>query len=63
MVDLKEIEENDFNLNIARYVQIAEPEAAIDVKVELEELKRVSAERDAAEKKMMGFMKELGYGG
>ncbi len=63
VVDLDEIKENDHNLNIARYVQITEPEAAIDVKAELKELKALTGERDKAEKKMMKFMKELGYGG
>ena len=63
VVDLDEITENDHNLNIARYVQITEDEEAIDVKTELKKLKELTAERDAAEKKMMGYLKELGYGG
>jgi type I restriction enzyme M protein len=61
VVDLDEIKENDHNLNIARYVQITVPEEEIDVKAELKELKKITAERDKAEKKMMKFLKELGY--
>lgn len=61
VVDLKEIEENDFNLNIARYVQTTEEEEKIDVRSELETLKDLIAQRDQAESKMMRFMKELGY--
>jgi type I restriction enzyme M protein len=61
VVDLEEIKENDHNLNIARYVQITEPEPEIDVKAELKELKALTVERDKAEKKMMKFLKELGY--
>ncbi|MDM8535943.1 type I restriction-modification system subunit M [Desulfobacterales bacterium HSG17] len=62
VVDAAEIEENDFNLNIARYVQTAEPEPPIDVKAELEKLKGLQTERSQAEGRMMGFLKELGYG-
>ncbi len=63
VVDLDEIKENDYNLNIARYVQITEEEEAVNVKNELKALKQLTAERDAAEKKMMKYLKELGYGG
>lgn len=61
VVDLSEIKENDYNLNIARYVQTTEEEEKIDVKTELASLKDLIASRNAAEAKMMGFMKELGY--
>jgi type I restriction enzyme M protein len=61
VVDKKEIEENDFNLNIARYVQTTEEEPPIDVKAELKELKDLMAKRDEAEQVMMGYLKELGY--
>ena len=63
VVDLEEIKDNDFNLNIARYVQITEPELPIDVAAELKVLKELTAERNAAETKMMGYLKELGYDG
>lgn len=63
VVDIEEIKENDYNLNIARYVQITEEEDAIDVKEELKLLKELQSERDSAEKKMMGYLKELGYDG
>lgn len=61
VVDLKEIADNDFNLNIARYVQTTEEEEKIDVKAELKILKDLMAQREEAEAKMMGFMRELGY--
>ena len=61
VVDLSEIEENDFNLNIARYVQTTEEEPPIDVKTELKTLKELISQRDEAEEKMMSFIKELGY--
>ena len=61
MVSLEEIEKNDWNLNIARYVQTAEEEEPIDVAAEVRKLKELQAKRDEAEAKMMGFIRELGY--
>ena len=63
VVGLEEIEKNDWNLNIARYVQTAEEEEPIDVAVEVRRLKDLQAKRDEAEAKMMGFIRQLGYEG
>lgn len=62
VVGLEEIEKNDWNLNIARYVQTAEEEEPIDVAAEVRKLTELQAKRDDAEAKMMGFIRELGYG-
>ncbi len=62
VVDLEEIEKNDFNLNIARYVDTADEEEQIDVAVELKKLNALQRERDEAEAKMLGYMEELGLG-
>lgn len=62
VVELEEIKKNDFNLNIARYVQTAEEEQEIDVAAEVEVLKELLIKRDEAEKKMLSFLDELGYG-
>ena len=59
-VEMDEIEENDFNLNISRYVSTAEPEPEIDleeVHKQLTELEDAIAE---AEEKHNGYLKELG---
>lgn len=61
VVDLDEIRSNDHNLNISRYVSVEEDEEEIDVAVEVKKLNNLQIERDAAEAKMMGFLKELGY--
>jgi type I restriction enzyme M protein len=61
VVELEEIKKNDFNLNIARYVQTAEEKEQIDVAAEVMVLKRLLEKRDEAESKMLGFLKELGY--
>ena len=61
VVSLEEIEANDFNLNIARYVQNGEDEKIIDVMLELQKLKVILVQRDTAEDKMMHLLGELGY--
>lgn len=61
IADLEEIKKNDWNLNIARYVDTTEPEEPIDVAEELVKLKDMMEKRDEAEEKMMGSLKELGY--
>jgi type I restriction enzyme M protein len=62
VVGLDEIEKNDFNLNIARYIQNGEDEVEIDVAAEVMTLKELQVQRDVAEAKMMQFLEELGYG-
>lgn len=43
VVDLEEIEENDYNLNIARYIDTTEEEEEIDVQAALNDLKKARA--------------------
>jgi type I restriction enzyme M protein len=62
VIGIEEIENNDFNLNLARYVQTAEEEEQIDVAVEMKKLKDLQARRNAAETKMMWYIEELGHG-
>jgi len=61
VVSLEEIEKNDFNLNIARYVQNGEEEEQIDVAAEIRKLKEFQVQRNAVEENMMHFIKEIGY--
>ncbi|MBM7853897.1 type I restriction enzyme M protein [Desulfohalotomaculum tongense] len=61
VVDIKTIEENDYNLNISRYVDTTEEEEEIDIAgviAEIRELKKQSAE---TEKKLNQYLKELGF--
>lgn len=62
VVGIEEIATNEFNLNLSRYVDGGEAAEEIDVAVEVERLNELRATRDAAEAKMMGFLRELGYG-
>lgn len=61
VVSLQEIRQNEHNLNITRYVQTDPPPEAVDVQAEVAKLQGLLAERDAAEARMMGFLRELGY--
>lgn len=63
IVPVSEIAENDFNLNITRYVHVGEETEDLDVTDEVGKLVELQAQRDAAEARMMGFLKELGYVG
>ncbi len=59
-VSMEEIEKNDYNLNISRYVSTAKPEVQIDLKEVNEKL--VDIEKKAAKslKEHNEFLKELG---
>ncbi len=61
VVPIDEIAANDYNLNISRYVHVGEDAEEVDVAEEVEKLIALKAQRDEAEAKMMGFLKELGY--
>lgn len=56
----KEIAENDFNLNIPRYVDTFEPEAEIDVAAVQKEIVAIEAELADVRKRMARHLKELG---
>jgi len=59
-VDFDEIKENDFNLNITRYVDTFEPEAEIDIQANLKELAELEPKLQKLEKEMAVYLKELG---
>lgn len=58
-VKLAEIQENDFNLNITRYVDTFEEEAEIDIQANLKELEKLEPEIEKLEKEMKGYLKKL----
>ena len=59
-VGMAEIEKNDFNLNISRYVSTAEAEEEIDLAAVHAELVSLEQKRKAALDKHNAFLKELG---
>ena len=56
-----EIAENDFNLNIPRYVDTFEEQAEIDLLAVRREREQLKAELATLEEQMAGYLKELGY--
>ena len=61
VVALDEIEENEFNLNIPRYVDTFEPEPRVEVKDALEALREAEATAKAAETALQELLKDAGY--
>ena len=59
-VKMKEIEANDFNLNISRYVSTAQDEVEIDLAKTHADLVKIEQELRAAKDKHNVFLKELG---
>lgn len=55
-----EIAENDFNLNIPRYVDTFEPEEQVDIAEVQREIERIEVELIEVRGKMTGYLKELG---
>jgi len=62
LASFDEIKENDFNLNIPRYVDTFEEEAEIDLDAVRTERLELKTELDSLETEMAGYLKELGYG-
>jgi type I restriction enzyme M protein len=58
-VSLSEIAENDFNLNIPRYVDTFESEESIDINNIAQELKALDTQIHETDKTIAGFCKEL----
>lgn len=57
---LQEIAENDYNLNIPRYVDTFEEEEEIDIHAVMAEIKELEAKRAELDKQIEVYLKELG---
>ena len=57
---LSEIESNDYNLNIPRYVDTFEEEEQIDIKAEFATIKELKEKSKALDAKLQAFLDELG---
>ena len=57
--DMDEITENDFNLNISRYVDTTEPEEPVDIVSVLSNLDLLEIERKEIQKKLNWYLMEL----
>ncbi len=59
-VQPEEIKENDYNLNITRYVDTFEEEEEVDIEANLKELEEIDRELKELEKQMKEHLKALG---
>lgn len=59
-VDMEEIEKNDFNLNISRYVSTAKPEESVDLQAVNDELNKIEERIGDARRRHNDFLAELG---
>lgn len=61
VVGVEEIEKNDWNLNISRYVETADDAEKVDVAAAIARLRELEGKRAEAEARMNGYLRELGY--
>lgn len=62
VVSVEEIEKNDGNLNITRYVETAEAQERVDVAAAVRALREAEKARDESRAKMETYLQELGHG-
>ncbi len=60
LATIEEIAENDYNLNIPRYVDTFEPEPEIDLQAVAQEIEDLELELAQVKTKMQGYLKDLG---
>lgn len=61
VVSHTELEENDYNLSVARYVDIFDEPEPINVAQTWEELKELKEDSKTTEEKLKGYLRRLGY--
>lgn len=61
VANLDEIKENDYNLNIPRYVDTFEEEEPVDIATVQTNIESIEKELVEVRKEMDGYLKELGY--
>lgn len=57
---LQEIKDNDYNLNIPRYVDTFEEEEPVDIHAVMQEIKELETKRAELDKEIEVYLKELG---
>ena len=60
VVGVSEIAENDYNLNISRYIDTSEPEPEVDIKTVHQKLAELEIKEAIIDEKLSEFLKELG---
>jgi len=61
VIGLEEIEENDWNLSVTRYVDIFDPPEPVDIQQVWNQLKDLEMQRQETEEELAKHLTELGY--
>lgn len=61
IAEFDELKENDYDLNVPRYVDISEDEEEIDIQATIEGLKKLDKERHEIEIQVNSDLKKLGF--
>jgi type I restriction enzyme M protein len=61
LIDIQEIRENDYNLNVSRYVDILPEEKPIDITECLKNIEEIKRKRRELEEQFKNYMKELDF--
>jgi type I restriction enzyme M protein len=61
IVDIREIAENDYNLNIARYIDKGEEEEIIDIPETLESIRTLEEKEIEIDGRLKEYLQELGF--
>jgi len=60
LADISEIKENDYNLNISRYIDTSEPEPEVNLQLVKTNIAKLEAKEQEIDEKLAEFLKELG---
>jgi len=60
LVDIAEIKENDYNLNISRYIDTSEPEPEVDLQQVKTNIAELETKEQKIDKQLAEYLKELG---
>jgi len=61
IADFEELKQNDFNLNVPRYVDISEAEEEVDIQRTIDDLRNLEKEKNQIEIQVRKNLKELGF--
>ena len=61
IVDLEEIKENDYNLNIARYIDTSSEEVIINIENVINKIADIEEKEKEIDSKLNEYLKTLGF--
>jgi len=61
VVERVEIKDNNYNLNISRYIDTSDEEIIIDIKATMEDIRELEVKEQEIDSKLNGYLKSLGF--